>query len=294
MTVGSKSTPQRAAVLSVASNSTLILVKLVLGLATQSVSVISEALHSFVDLVAALIAFYAVRKSAEPADESHLFGHGKFESISGVVEGLLIFLAAGAILYQAGHALQDRDYLSTPVGGIIAMAVSMVVNIVVSTILYRVARANDSIALEADALHLRTDVYSCAGVFLGLVVIQITHHKWLDPLLGIMVAGVVIRSAYSLTRRSLGDLVDVSLPEDERENLTRILEEHTEMGLKFHQVRSRRSGPWRHIDLHVEMPADLTVQKAHEICDHLERDILAALPRARVLIHAEPIGSDSG
>jgi cation diffusion facilitator family transporter len=283
--------PQRAATVSVASNSTLILVKLGLGVATHSVSVVSEALHSLNDLTAAIIALYAVRKSAEPADESHPFGHGKFESMSGAVEGFLIFLAAAAILFQAGDALLSRQYLSTAVGGMIAMGVSMLVNIVVSTYLYRVARATDSLALEADALHLRTDLYSCAGVFLGLLIIEISGLKWLDPLLGIMVACVIMTAAYRLTGRSVGDLLDRNLPAEEREKLTRILEAHSELGIRFHRVRARRSGPLRHIDLHLETPPDMTVQRAHEICDHLEQDIVAALPRARVLIHTEPLGN---
>lgn len=166
----------------------------------------------------------------------------------------------------------------------------MSVNWVVSARLYRVARASDSVALEADALHLRTDVYTCAGVFLGLFAIQLTGLKWLDPVLGIAVAAVIVFAAYRLTGDSLKDLLDASLPTEETERLTRILEAHTEMGLEFHRVRSRRAGPWRHIDLHVQMRPELTVQRAHEICDHLEQDIVAALPRARVLIHTEPLG----
>jgi len=285
---------QRAAGLSVASNSTLIAVKLVLGLWTASVSVISEALHSLVDLVASLIALYSVRKSAQPEDEDHPFGHGKFESISGAVEALLIFLAAGAIFYQAGHALLLGHFLHTPLGGLIAMGVSMLVNWVVSAWLYRVATDNQSIALEADALHLRYDVYTCAGVFVGMGVIAIAglrglDLKWLDPLLGIMVALVVVRAAYRLTRKSLEDLVDTRLPKEEMERLMEILEANSALGIRFHRVRARRAGPLRHIDLHVEMSPELTVQKAHDICDHLEQDITASLPRARVLIHAEPI-----
>ena len=171
------------------------------------------------------------------------------------------------------------------------MAVSMVVNWVVSSRLYRVARASGSIALEADALHLRTDLYSCAGVFFGLGMIQLTGHKWLDPLLGVVVAAVVIWAAYRLTKSSLRDLLDASLPREDMERLKRVLQAHSELGIRFHRVRSRRSGPWTHIDLHLETPPELTVQKAHEICDHLEQDIVATLPRARVLIHAEPLGS---
>lgn len=290
MRIEPRSKPRRAAAVSVASNSSLIAVKLALGLATHSVSVLAEALHSSVDLLAAVIAFYAVGKSAQPADESHLFGHGKFESISSAAEALLVFVAAALILHQAGHSLLAGQYLSATTGGLVAMGLSVVVNGVVSTYLYRVAQANDSIALEADALHLRTDLYTCAGVFIGLGAIRLTGLKWLDPLLGILVALVVITTALRLTRRSIGDLVDASLPKEETDRLMRILQAHSELGIDFHRVRSRRSGPWRHIDLHVEMRPELTVRRAHEICDHLEQDIIAALPRARVLIHTEPLG----
>jgi cation diffusion facilitator family transporter len=283
--------PQRAAAVSVAANSALILLKLVVGLATRSVSVVSEALHSLVDLAAAVIALYAVRKSAEPADDAHPYGHGKFESMSGAAEGLLVFLAAAAILFQAGRALLLRHYLSTAVGGLIAMGLSVAVNLVLSIYLYRVARASESLAIEADGLHHLTDLYSCIGVFVGLAVIEIAGFKWLDPLLAIMVAGVITIAAYRLTGRSVSELLDTSLPEDERDRLTQILEAHSELGISFHRVRARRSGPLRHIDLHLETPPDMTVQRAHEICDHLEQDIVAALPRARVLIHTEPLGN---
>lgn len=285
------SRPRRAAALSIASNSTLIGVKLCVGVLTHSVSVIAEALHSLVDLLAAFIAFYAVGKSAQPADESHLFGHGKFESVSGAAEALLVFAAAVLVLHQAGHSLLSGRYLSTATGGLVAMGVSLIVNGVVSTYLYRVARATDSIALEADALHLRTDLYSCGGVFLGLAVIHFTGLKLLDPLLAIVVALVIIGAALRLSRRSLSDLLDASLPKEETDRLMRILQAHSELGIDFHRIRSRRAGPWRHIDLHVEMRPDLTVQKSHEICDHLEQDILAAFPRTRVLIHTEPLGN---
>ncbi|MBC7294455.1 MAG: cation transporter, partial [Thermoleophilia bacterium] len=184
-----------AAVLSVLSNSLLILLKVAVGLLTGSVAVLSEAIHSAVDLVAALIALFAVRKSGQAADERHPYGHGKFENISGTIEALLIFLAAAWIIYEAVRKLISPRAVDMPVWGVGVMLVSAIVNIVVSGRLLKVGRETESVALQADAWHLRTDVYTSAGVMVGLLAIWLgsvfapdVDLRWVDPAVAIVVA----------------------------------------------------------------------------------------------------------
>jgi cation diffusion facilitator family transporter len=290
---------QRVASLSVASNVALTGAKLVVALVTGSVSILSEALHSGLDLVAAVMALLAVRRSQEPADADHRFGHGKFESISGLIEGMLILVAVALILYTAVRKIiQPPSGEIEPALGIVVMGVSAVVNTLVSTLLFRVAKRTDSVALEADAWHLRTDVYTSVGVFVGLGVIAIGHRlrvEWidhLDPLIAIGVALIITRAAWGITQRSWDHLVDRSLPPEETKQIEELLREHYPQVEEFHRLRTRKSGNERQIDLHLVVPGDMTVAESHKLCDHLEGDLKRLLPGAVVLIHVEPEADD--
>jgi len=283
--------------ISVASNTCLVILKLVVGIALGSVAIISEAVHSGIDLVAAVVAFLSVRKSGEPPDEYHSYGHGKFEDISGLFESILIFVAAGIIVYEAlsrilfGGGAFEPGFLLVGMG---VMALSAFVNWAVSRRLMRVAKDSGSIALESDAWHLRTDVYTSLGVLAGLVLIRLTGVPWIDPLVAIGVAALIMKAAYDLTRRSFGDLIDQRLPDRDEERIRAIIRDHYSAYVGFHALRTRRSGPEQFIDLHMVVRRDLSVEEAHDLTDHLEADIRAEFPRASVTIHVEPCGEECG
>ena len=282
---------QRVARLSVASNTLLVLLKLAVGFAIGSVAIIAEAIHSGIDLVAAVIAFFAVRASARPPDPEHEFGHGSFEDLSGLFEGGLILVAAVLIIWEAAGELLagGSGFAPRELGaGVAVMAVSAGVNWYVSRRLMRVARATESIALESDAWHLRTDVYTSLGVFAGLLAIYLTGIVELDAVIAIAVALVILKTGVDLVRRASGNLVDRSLPEDEEARIRAIINAHGDNIAEFHDLRTRRSGPDRFVDLHLCVAHRLTVEESHALADRLETEIEAALPRCSATIHVEP------
>jgi cation diffusion facilitator family transporter len=283
---------QRTARLSVVSNTGLVILKFVTGFLTGSVSIISEAIHSSMDLIAAVIAFFAVRKSSEPPDSEHEFGHGKFEDMSGLIEALLIFAAAVLIIREAVIKLlgeePDQFTPQTLAIGIAIMGLAVVVNWYVSSRLMKVAKQTDSIALESDAWHLRTDVYTSLGVFLGLVLIRLTGITLFDPLVAIGVAIVIMKAAYDLTKRSFSDLLDRRIPDKDEDRIKRIICEHASSYAGFHELKTRRSGPEIFIEFHLVVPSDVTVEISHDLTEHLESDLKFEFPRASVTIHVEP------
>jgi cation diffusion facilitator family transporter len=280
--------------LSIVSNTFLMVLKIIVGFLTFSISIISEALHSGMDLIASCMAAYSVQKAAKPADETHRFGHGKYENISGLFEALLIGVVAIIIIYEAGLKFFEGPVLMLIDLGIAVMLVSVIVNILVSRKLYSVARKTDSIALEADAAHLATDVWTSLGVLVGFLVIRagmafgIADIIYLDPIIAIAVALLIMWVAYKLSRRSFRELTDVSLPKEEEEKIKAIIEEHYSQFVEFHEMRSRKSGSEIHIDLHLVVSKHAKVHVAHDLCEHLEKDIKKDFPRAHMLIHIEP------
>jgi len=277
--------------LSILSNSMLVIMKLVVGFGIGSVSIISEAIHSAIDLIAAVIAYFSVKKSAEPPDKEHTFGHGKFEDFSGLIEAGLIFVAAILIVREAALKLMGQGTELDSrllIAGIAVMFVSAAANWYVSSRLMKAAKATESIALEADAWHLRTDVYTSLGIFAGLALISLTGWKFLDPLFAVAVAIFIMKAAYDLTRRAAADLMDTSLPEAEEERIKSIISEHYLQYASFHELRTRRSGSDRFMDLHLVVPKNLTVSEAHSLSDHLENDLREAFPRSSITIHFEP------
>ena len=274
--------------LSIVSNALIAALKIIVGTLTGSVSVVAEGLHSTVDLVASVITFIAVKISSRQADRDHHYGHGKFENIAGMVEGLLIFAGAAVIIKEAVPKLLSGEGPETLGWGFAVMALSSVVNYLVSAKLFRVAHRTGSPALEADAWHLRTDVYTSAGVLGGLILIKLTGKAILDPVVALVVAGFIIKAAYEITRDGFAHMVDVSLPEAEIEKVKAAVLKHGGRFIEFHELRARKSGPQRFIDLHVVMPRTLSLLKAHELCDLIEGEIERDLPNSHVLIHAEP------
>jgi cation diffusion facilitator family transporter len=272
--------------LSVASNSLLIVMKLIVGIISGSVSIISEAIHSSMDLLAAVIAFFAVRVSDTPPDSKHPYGHGKVENISGVIEGILILVAAAMIIVEAIKKLigEPSELDSIWIGSLV-MLVSAIINTIVSRKLYKVAHETHSVALEADALHLKTDVYTSLGVATGLLLIIVTGIKWLDPVVAILVAFFIIKESYNLISRAFSPLLDTAWGDAEIKDLERRL---NNMEVNYHDLRTRVAGNYRFIDIHVEIPESESVGNAHNYCDKIEDSLKSAFSNLTVTIHVEP------
>ncbi len=277
-----------AVVLSILSNTMLILLKIVIGLYTGSVSIISEAIHSSTDLLAAIIAFFAIRTAARPADENHPYGHGKAESLAAAVEALLIFLAAGLIIYEAARRLYEGDWEVENLGwGIGVMLVSSAANFVVSRHLFRVAKRTGSPALAADAWHLATDLYTALGVGLGLVVVVITGIKAFDPLIAIGVALFIFKAAWDISRSALADLLDERLPASDEAKIQAVLDANRSLFSRMRILRSRRAGSERRIYIALEFPPSVSMSDAHTITERLEHEISEVLPGSSVIVEAE-------
>lgn len=280
---------QRAARLSVFSNSALIALKIVAGAATGSVAIITEAVHSSIDLLASIVAFFSVRKADEPADETHMYGHEKVENLASALEGVLILLGAGVIVYESVRRLINPHKIESLGFGIAAVAVSMVVNFAVSLHLGRQARATDSPALEGDAAHLRTDALTSLGVLVALALVAITGEKRIDPITAMVVAAAIIWSGVRIVNRSSRVLVDEALPQDEIDRVEAAIDRYRAREvLGFHKLRARRAGSRRHIDLHVQFRPGTTLERAHELSHELQGEIERQVPGADVLIHLEP------
>ncbi len=275
----------RTARLSIISNSSLIVMKLLAGIFSGSVSIISEAIHSGMDLLASVIAFVSVKVSDTPPDKEHPYGHGKVENVSGVIEAVLIFIAAGWIIYKAVQKIIKPEPIGNIEVGVAVMAVSGFVNYLVSARLYKVSKKTDSIALEADALHLKTDVYTSLGVSAGLLLIWITGWKFLDPLVAITVALLIVKESYSLLKEAYSPLLDSSLSKEENDIIGDVI---TRKGFSFHNLRSRKSGQYRFADVHLEMPENMMLKDVHGICDEIEGEIKKKINHIEIQIHVEP------
>jgi cation diffusion facilitator family transporter len=278
--------------LSIISNTLLVILKLAVGVMIGSVSVISEAIHSGIDLVAAIIAYFSVKQSSRPPDAEHAFGHGKIENVSGAVEAVLIFVAAGLIIWEAYNKLVHGVEIEDVSLGIGVMLLSVIVNYFVSEKLLRTAKKTDSIALEADGWHLRTDVLTSLGIFGGLVAIKLTGIAILDPILAMLVALFILKAAFELTAKSVKDLLDIRLSGEEEDEIKRILADHAGSYVEFHELRTRKSGSDRFVDLHLVVNKKLSLEEAHDLSDHIENDIKERFPRTSVIIHMEPCEDD--
>ena len=285
---GSHRQTRAAALLSVASNTVLTLAKLVLGLVTGSVAVLSEAVHSAGDLIASGIAFVAVRTSARPADVSHPYGHEKAENLAAAIEGALIVAAGGYVAVEAGRRLAEGgahvDHLGLAIG---VMAASALINLIVTARLRRVARATGSPAIEGDAAHLTADVWTSAGTAGGLLLVLLTDWQPLDALVALAVSGYVIWMGCRLTWRAAEVLLDTALPAAEQAAIDRVLAGFATGGISFHKVRGRRAGSKRHVDLHMVVPPDTTVRHGHRLSGQVKGELVRVLPGTEVLIHLE-------
>ncbi len=283
----------KVAALSVLSNITLVIFKVIAGILTGSVSIISEAIHSGLDLLAAIIAFTSVRISSRPPDNEHRYGHGKFENFSATIEALLIFVAAIWILIEAYKKIIHGGEVHTLGVGVIVMAVASMANWLISNLLMKTAIKTESVALEADAMHLRTDVYTSVGVLTGLGIIAITKIQILDPIIAILVALLITKAAWDITVKSFSPLLDAALPTQEEEQIMEALALIMPAGLVgFHELRTRRAGSERYVDMHLVVPRDMSIAEVHDLCDLVELKINERLPMVNVLVHAEPCADE--
>jgi cation diffusion facilitator family transporter len=278
----------RVAILSVVSNTFLILLKAIAGILSGSVSIISEAIHSGMDLIAAVIAFFSVRISAKPADRDHPYGHGKVENVSGVVEGLLILVAAVIIIWEAIKKIINPTHIGETNIALVVMFISAAVNFFVSGKLYKVAKQVDSVALEADALHLKTDIYTSLGVGIGIVLIKFTGKAILDPIVAILVALLILKEAISLIWNAYCPLLDTKLSDSDEEKIKSIINCYKNEIIDFHALRTRKSGSIKYIDFHMTVNKDLSVEQSHELSDRIESDLEDVLKNTNVSIHIEP------
>lgn len=287
---------KNVATLSICSNVFLTIGKLIAGILSGSVSILSEAIHSGLDLVASLIAFFSVRKSSLPPDKDHAFGHGKYEDASGIIEAILIVAAGGIIIWEAITRLVNPSALdfNTLYLGMIVMGVSAALNFVVSTCLMRVAKRTQSVALESDAWHLRTDVITSAGVFLGVLLVWLTGFIWIDSAVAIILAVFIIYEGVSLIRRTFRDLMDASLTDCEIAKINEIISRHANEYTEYHGLKTRRAGPDTFVEFHLTMPWSCTLVNAHVLTEHIEDEIRSEIRRCTVIIHLEPCDARCG
>ena len=281
-----------AARYSIFSNTALTVLKLGVGLITGSVSVLSEAVHSASDLMASWIAFFSVRQSDLPADDKHPYGHGKLESLSGMAEAFLIFGAAFYIIYEASQKIMHHTTPERLDLGIGVMAISVVTNFYIARYLFRIAKKTDSLALEADAEHLRTDVYTSLGVLIGLALARLTGYYLLDPLVAILVAMMIFHAAWRLTMAAVETLMDTQLPPSDVEAIKAIFELEPRV-LGYHKLRTRKSGSFRYIDAHILLDDKLSLPQAHDLTEEMEDHIRARFPNTEVTLHTEPYEAEN-
>jgi len=266
----------------------LIVLKVVVTVITGSISILAQAVDSALDLFAVAITFLAVSIATKPADKEHPFGHGKAENIAAIVQGVLIFTAGGLIIYSAVRKIIAGATVELTEAGIGVMLVSMIVSIFLSRHLLKVSQAVDSIALQANARNIAADVYSTAAVLAGLVAVRITGLNILDPIIAMAVALLILKAGYEVLSKSYGGLIDVKLPDAEERVISESIMEHDKEIVSFHQLRTRKVGNQRDIDLHLVLPKDVSVEEAHQMCDHLEMTIASRLHHTSVTIHVEP------
>jgi cation diffusion facilitator family transporter len=284
------STTTGAAKLLLATVIGLFALKVAVGVVTGSVSIWAQAVDSSLDIFAVVVTFLTVGYSSKPADKDHPFGHGKIEPVAAALQALLLLAASTAIAYSAIQRIMNDSNVTYAPAGVAVMLVSMVTSIFLSNHLFKVARATGSTVLEANANNIRGDVYSTGGVLVGLTIVSIWKQATIvDPILALVVVLLILRATYRVARMAYSELVDVKLPEEEEKEIKAAITEHFgEEVVNFHKFRTRKSGSQRLVDLHLVMPRHITLEEAHKMCDHLEKDMETKLRRTDITIHVEP------
>lgn len=256
---------------------------------TDSVGLLSDAIESTANLVAAVVALIVLTVAAQPPDEEHAYGHTKAEYFASGVEGTLILVASLTIGIAAVNRLMDPQPIEQIGVGIIISIIAALLNLVVARILYRAGSQYRSITLVTDAKHLMTDVWTTAGVLVGVGAVGITGWVWLDPVIALVVAIQILISGIKILRESVGGLMDVGLPADEIEQIVGILNAHTQDGVQYHALRTRQSGAQRFMSVHLQVPGDWSIQKGHSLLEDIESDVRSSLEPISVFTHIEPL-----
>jgi len=287
---GVLATTENVAKLSIIAISSFIAMQMVGSIITGSIAMRADAFHSIIDLSGAIVGFTGIRIATRPPDERHPFGHGKAEDIAGAVISGLIFVAAGTIIYQAANRLIAGRAVEFVTTGIYITIAVIVINTAIARFASKVARKNDSLALEATARHMTADIYSSVAVLVGLVLVRLTGLNIFDPIVALAVAALIIRTASLTMKKSVDKLMDTKLPEAEEEAVKACIVELKRSGqiVDFHAFRTRKAGRQRYIDLHLTTPKNASVDETHQLCDRLEHDIGRRLQGVNVTIHIEP------
>lgn len=279
---------RRAASLALLATIGLTAIKLVVGKVSGSVSVLSEGIHSSLDLISAALAFYTIREAGKPADLEHPFGHGKIETLSALFESLLLVAAAGFIIHEGLEHLQDPQPVEHQGLAIGTILFSLVASYLVYRHNERAAGVTESSALKVNALHFLSDVVASAGVLVGLVVLKLTGWLMIDPIMAFAVAAYILFISFKQVKEAILELSDTQLPSEEVSEIRGILESFGPRILEAHDLRTRRSGASRHIDFHLILCGSMTVDESHAVCDEIEDKLIGRFPTASVNIHVEP------
>jgi len=266
----------------------LIVIKAVASVLTGSLSIRADAIHSAIDLVGVIIGYIGIKIAGKPADEKHAFGHGKAENLAGIVIGGLIFIAAITIFYESVKRLISGGTIEMVTIGIYITAAAIVINGVMSFLALRVARKDESVALEASARDMLADVISSVAVLVGLILVKVTGLVILDSIVALAVSIIIGRTAFLTVKRSLDDLLDTRLPESEEKIILETITSHCKEIAGYHKLRTRRSGGERYIDLHLLLPRNMKLEDSHNICDLIESELKETLRNPSITIHVEP------
>jgi cation diffusion facilitator family transporter len=286
------STPKGAAKLFLIAVIGLIGLKMAVGTITHSISIWAQAADSSLDFCAVVITFLTVGYSVKPADAEHPFGHGKIEGVAAGIQAVLIFIAAGLIIYSAIHRIMAKTVIELTEAGIGVMLVSIVVSIFLSRHLFKVARSSGSTILEANARNIAADVYSAAGVLVGLAVVRFTGFEILDPIIALLVSLLILKTAYDVSRRAFGELIDIKLSPEEESEIMFSINLYSRQVVGFHALRTRKAGSRRFVDLHLVLPPSSSITEAHQICDNIEESIKERLQNSSITIHVEPCNKE--
>ncbi len=282
-------TKSRAALLSIASNSCLIAIKLAAGIITGSVGIVSDAVHSLMDLIASVIALASVRKSDEPADASHRYGHEKLEDLAAGAQALLLLVGAVFIAFEAARRLIDGGTVQRIGIGMAVAAGAAAINLFVSAYLRRAGRATESAALHANAADLRTDAFVSIGVLASLALVRVTHLQWIDPVVGLLVAAAISTTGVRILNDASRRLADEALPPDELAALQQVVDGFLSAEVVgVHDLRARHVGSHHQVDLHMQFADGTSLRRAHQLSHELQDAIARQLPGTTVLIHLEP------
>ncbi len=278
---------------SIILNALLFISKFIIGILSMSMSVLSDAIDSGIDVITSAMARYSVRKAHEPADEDHSYGHGKYENLSGFIQAIVIVIIAIVIILEAIRRIISGVVLENLDLGIIIMIISMIVKFGLSQKMFGISKKHESMAMEANAYNMRADVWMSFGILISLAIIRfgepyVDNIEYIDPVLAIIIGIMIMRSAFDIAKRSSQDLLDVQLPEDELKIVKRIMAQHETKLLDYHRFRARKSGNERHIDMHIVVPKDISILDAHKITDDIENEIKDKIDNASVVIHVDP------